>query len=563
VFCAGWATALLGFVLAQCVLDQLVYGTFGASLGAYVVENVGYNVASLLQRIGLRDWARSLYEAVAALDRGEGVVADAANAQLRSLKSPWFYFLELPRQGMAWPAIALIALGLLRNLLRPTWITCSFLALLAANVLFMSLKGEKTFRLWMPLLPFLCVYAGAGVAGLCALGSARSGFRAGATRVAGLRAGGLALLLSAVVILSLGVLRAQNLRKYGGYWRAIDCVNQSARESGAGPLAPQTVASVYHWATQFRSGNAVLPVKLPHHLDQWKVLGASERAECIAQLSTYEWVIGHLQAFRQDRALMQTVNDRYAIEQVIYERAAFEEMDPIYVLRAREHAPGARRFFEVFEAADPGAYQAALAQPVSVDYRRRMSDGGVQQVVLLGWDVERETPRNEREGLFWITYHWYAGPLGGHDYTIADRFTDPRGGAFQNNHAPAYGCLPTSEWKPGAILRESWLLRLPPDAIEFGGPWRRGTRLPIGLWIALPEYDATENVVGGLVPFRASGTNPYPRGKTLDPAAKKAGRRWSDDGFMQVGGFALPLAPEWRLPDDGSTLAEPGASAPR
>lgn len=544
-FCAGWISGFALLMLAQCALDRVTYGGFGSSLGAYVVENVGYNVAGLLRRAGIDDWSRRLYEAVAELDRGTGGSTGGSSVQIRSLKSPWFYFLEAPRQAFAWPALVLFALGLARVLRRGGAFGAACLLVLAGNLLFMSVKGEKTFRLWMPLLPFLGVLAGAGLAVL--VGTARW------------RQALVGLTCAAIVCASVLLVTRANLRKFSGYWRAIEIVNEHARAEGAQELAPQTVGSVYHWATQFRAARGVQPVKLAHHLDQWKVLDPEQRAACIAQVDGYEWLIGHLQAFRQDRALMQVVNARYAIVDVLYERDAYEEMAPIYVLRVKQRAPRGRTFFELHTEVDHGAYQAALAQPVSVDYRRRMADGSVQQVVLLGWDVESGTPQQQEQGLFWITYHWYAGPLGGHDYTVADRFTDPRDGSFQNNHAPAYGCLPTSEWKAGSILRESWLLGLPRDAAEFGGPWRRGSRLPIGLWIALPEYNAEDQVVGGLVPFRSSGANPYPRGKRLDPAAKKAGRRWSDDGFMQIGGFSLPLPATWRVPDDGSVIPEPGA----
>lgn len=545
-FCAGWSAGFVLLVLVQCALDKLVYGSFGASLGAYIVENVGYNLAGLLTRVGLHEWSQSLYRAIAELDRGEGAEVGGAGATIRSRASPWFYFAQAPREAFAWPALALLVLGLVRLLWRGGALGIACALVLAGNLVFMSVKGEKTFRLWMPLLPCLGLCAGAGIGWL-------HGERAW-------RRAAVALACAATLVGALWIARAQNLRKYGGYWRAIELVNERARGENADPAAPQTVCSVYHWATQFRAGRGVDPIKLPHHLEQWKSLDETARAACLRQLGTYEWVIGHLQAFQQDRGLMQVLNDRYAIVDVLYERAVYEEMAPIYVLRVKEHAPGARTFFELHDGVDPAAYQAALARPASVDYRRRMSDGTVQQIVLLGWEVEQGSAAQQREGLFWITYHWFAGPLAGKNYTIADRFTDPRDGSFQNNHAPAYGCLPTSEWKPGSILRESWLLALPRDPIEFGGPWRRGTRLPVGLWIALQEYDASDQVVGGLVPFRASGANPYPRGKRLDPASKRDGRRWSDDGFMQIGGFALPLQESWRVPDDGSVIPEFGAA---
>jgi hypothetical protein len=552
-FCAGWVVGFGVLLLVQCFLDQLVYGAFGSSLWAYVVENAGYNIAGLLNRAGLRDWSEAVYRRIAELDQGIGAQVGAAGTAMRSRTPPWWYFVELPRQAFAWPALALLALGLVRVLARGRALGAACAFALAANLLVMSTKGEKTFRLWMPLLPYLGLCAGAGIAWLH-----------GAT-VAGTRTWRRALVALLCVATLGGALRiaaSQNLRKFGGYWRAIELVNAAARRENATPAAPQTVCSVYHWATQFRAARGVQPIKLPHHLEQWKSRSFTDdaRAACLRELGTFEWVIGHLQVFEQDRALMQVVNDRYAIVDVLYDRTAYEEMAPIYVLRVKERAPGARTFFELHTGVDAAAYQAALAQPTSVDYRRRTSDGAVQQIVLLGWDVERGTPEQQRAGLFWITYHWFAGPLAGRNYTVADRFTDPRDGSFQNNHAPAYGCLPTSEWRPGSILRETWLLELPHDPVEFGGPWRRGTRLPIGLWVALPEYDAQDQVVGGLVPFRASGTNPYPRAKRFDPASKRDGRRWSDDGFMQIGGFALPLPASWRLPDDGRVIPEPGAA---
>jgi hypothetical protein len=173
-------------------------------------------------------------------------------------------------------------------------------------------------------------------------------------------------------------------------------------------------------------------------------------------------------------------------------------------------------------------------------------------MVLLGYEVETGLAGGRHA---WITYHWYAGPLSGHDYTVVDRITFGDHGTWQNNHRPTYGVHPTSTWREGQVVKESFLVDLPADPLSVGGDYCRGDLVPAKLWIAVSERDAEGNSIGGLVPFRPSGAEPHGRVRGPTGIESTDGRLWSNDALFQVGGFWVPVPPGARVPDDGRPLS--------
>jgi 4-amino-4-deoxy-L-arabinose transferase-like glycosyltransferase len=533
---AGIALGLLG----QALLDRLVYGSFGSALGNYFVSNAGPLVASSLYELGFEDLGRRLYEASV-----ETIDQTATEKRMRYSKT--WYLRELTDQALVWPAALLVAVGLAASLRRGA-AGLRVVALVAlATVVTLSLKGEKSFRLWMPIWPWVALLGGAGYRWLCVAPSGAALRRA--RRAAGL------LALAAVGLLGAGVIARTNLAQYGGYWRAMELVNAQA-QPGAEPLR---VASGYDWAVRFRERPGVRLTKLAEHLDRWPDLSEERRAAVLEQLEQVDWLIGHFQLFRQDPQLLRLVNRRFEVAAVLDDRAALEVLDPIYVLRTRTGAARARTLYEVYtdtaegQAHWPPLYQPRIQYPISVDFRRREADGAVHnQLVFLGFDVELGLCSGEQA---WITYHWYAGPLSGGNYTVVDRFTDGRGGGYNNNHQPTQGAFPTSQWQPGTIVRESFLTRFSPEAAGFGGAYRRGDLVPVQLYLALAEYDAEDRQVGGLVPFHASGAGPIHRERRPDGTLGSAdGRQWSDDALLRVAGFWWPVPDHWRAADDGRPL---------
>lgn len=538
----GVLVAFGAMLFAQALLDWYFYGTFGSSLRAYLLVTAAPMVASILYKLGQVDIAVQLYEAMPGSEYSEG-------GEFRTKFPRDWYLTELTSRALVWPAAILAAIGAVRSAISRRWLPLLVLTVFLVNLGLLSVRGHKTFRLWMPLLPFLALIAGAGWDWLFV--SSRAA-RSQAHALAG------GVILFVVGGLGAIVVSERNLAKYGGYWRAMDLLAETADGSDT----DWRVASAYDWAARFRERPGLELIKLPAHLDQWAKLDEDRREAILDTLSELDGFIGHLQVIVQDPRILRVVNERFELVDVIDDRATMEELEPIYVLRRRTGNARARTFYELYTDAiadedgpgDPtflGRYQAAIEHPRSVDFRRRMPDGSVRQMVLLGIDVE---PGLADGNQAWLTYHWYAGPLGGADYTIVDRLTDRDGGGYNNNHRPAHGALPTSEWIEGSVIRESFLTRLGPEPADFGGSWRRGDRLPVELWMGIAEYDEQQQQVGGLVPFHASGAAPIHRERSGAGFRSNDGRRWSNDALMLVGGFWLPTGDQRRVPDDGRPI---------
>ena len=240
---------------------------------------------------------------------------------------------------------------------------------------------------------------------------------------------------------------------------------------------------------------------------------------------------------------------------MVYDPISFERLGPIWVLRARRGAAGERSFFEVYEDTDPGPYAAHVQVPRSVDFRRRLPDGSVRQMVLLGWDFD---PQPWDAPLAWLSFHWYAGPLAEHDYTVMYRATDPRGvGLGQLNLEPTRGVHPTSSWQEGWIVRESIALPVPQDPVRFGGGWTRGDLVPVDLWLAIGEYDEELRNIGGLNPFQPSGVAPLRKVEQAGGLWSPDGWRFTKDGLVRIGGLWMPVPEGARTPDDGHPIPEP------
>lgn len=538
---AGWVLGLTPPLLGQCLLDLWVYGSFGSSLGAYFLENSGSILALQLRRLGFDELAAQIYRKI------YGAPGSAVVPELRSLKPRDWYYRHLTAQCLSWSALVLIGLGLIAAWKRQRALVCVLVPTLVLNAIALSSKGEKSFRLWLPLLPLLALLAGAGLALLWSERPAQPAAtapRAGALRLLA-RALALALVLGAALF-GWRTLQRTNLAKYGGYWQAIELVREHAP---AGAPRPR-VGSVYHWAVQFRAGAELELAKLPAHVDQWKVLSEEQRAAVLEALPRYDWLIGHQQAFAQDARILEIVNREFEIERALWSIDTFEDLDPIYVLRKRTGRPDVHTFYELREGLDPGAYQAGLQFPRSADFRRVHEDGAVEQIVLLGYELDlSQAP----QGLLWISYHWFAGTPLLRDYVVIDRFADGRGGAFHNNHAPAHGALPTSRWPQGSILRETHLVRVPQDPRGYGSAWCRGELIPTQLLLGLSEFGPSGELLGELLAYRPSARSPIPRPSPSTPVGGD-GRRFSPEGLIQVGGFFLPTPLRARLADDGGKL---------
>jgi hypothetical protein len=559
---ATWLAALAGIALAVVVqigLDKLVYGACGASLSRYLLENVGYNAARIvhetdkvLDRVvptDLGELARDIYRRTREAQGLEGPAAGAADAGPRQKQPVSFYLTELHRM-LVWPVMLCGALGLLRSWKRPSWKTSILVLAFLANVAVMSVKGSKDFRLWLPLLPM--------IAPVCAFGWALVDGRAPWRRAFALG------LLAAACALGLRSLLELNTRRFGVYWEAMDLIaaevgrTRPEPEPGKEGERPRWRASAaYHFAMFLREPPNVELVKLPWNLDEWNSYPPEKKEEDFATIRTLDWFVTHLPVLQLDPELMRVFNAEFEVHSALFHRDVKRELGPIFVLeRKRDARP--RTFFEEYAQADPGTWRDREGlRGRRVDFLAQ--DGSGERLAFLGFEVEAIGG----DGYSWISYHWYTPTGLSRDLKIIDRITsrDERN-TWQNDHFGAYGVLPTSAWRAGAIVRESYLLIPAADPFDegglrrwVGGDYRRGDLVPAHLWIKLAEYGAD----GAETPARFAAARPEGDAPLRGPGSEHLletsdGWRFSPDGLVRVGGFLLPTHPAARVPDDGRPI---------
>ncbi|MEE8466979.1 MAG: glycosyltransferase family 39 protein, partial [Planctomycetota bacterium] len=342
--------ATLGYasgVGAQVVLDRVVYGRWGSSLFNYFGENAVSIVARLLYRVGLVPQGKGLYDWWYDLEGGTSAVGDTLR-QLQPADWYWTHLSEL----LVWPVVAIAALALVRCFQQRNWRSSLLLGTLAVNVLLLSQKGSKDFRLWLPLLPLLGPLLGWGWAWI-------ADARAGSTRPAwrtGLAFG----LLALAAVLGGHSLTRRNSHLYADYWRAVEYVAQrAAQERAANPGAPPArIAAAYHWAVFLHTSADLQLTKLPRQVTGWAGFAEQDRFRVFDTLRTQDWFLVHGPVLTDPghRELTYRINAWFDVEEVFWDREAAEDLGPIYVMRRRESDeldPQRRALFEVQPDGDP------------------------------------------------------------------------------------------------------------------------------------------------------------------------------------------------------------------
>jgi 4-amino-4-deoxy-L-arabinose transferase-like glycosyltransferase len=550
----GLLTTLCLFALGQCLLDLWVYEDFGLSLRSYVISNAVPIMASPVYKLGeatgidtLKDLGRWIYgwqEAV--------VVSEGSGGPLRSKTEQTWYLQHLRTHLIPLPYLLLLAAAPFVAARRRSWLAMLLLAEVLSHVALTSVKGSKDFRLWSPILPMVAVLGGLGYSGLRGLGQAPL-----------LRRMVALVPVAATLPLALGILFSDlpgsNMRKYGAWWRAMETVNAATVNTDR----PVTVAAAYHWAIRWRGAPHVEEVKLPFALDRWPVLGEQERLEVLDLLNRIDWFIGHVQSFRQDPRLVEVLNRRYEVAQVLWDPELFEELEPVFVFRVRgagrpDELP--RTLYEVWTDEEAAEVKQRLAGRPSLAFGD--PGGGAPAMRLLDWEL---APAPGNTDLSWLTLTWEAGPgLEGRNLRTVVRIEDRVGHVWQRNLVPGWGGHPLGGWEPGMIVRDSTLVAVPQHPATFAGAWARGREIPVRLWISVPGYEEDEHgvpyEVAGLLPLLPSG-EPFP----VDPAAPqdwRGARNFSQDGLVQVGGAFMPVHPRSRLRDDGLPLEDAGRVNP-
>ncbi len=561
-------------VVVQCFLDWLYYGTFGISVLTYAVENTGSNAAILVYETGkllgspaIVELSREIYNLAANVEEGGEDIAyqeavKAGASAVRNLQTKLWYA-QHAGEALVLPALLLVGLGVLKGALRWSWRTWLLLAVVVLNVLVMSQKGSKSFRLWLPFFSLISAFGAVGWGALFAPAAGHGGH---------LRKGLGGLVVALAILLGARQLLATNTQRYGGFWRAMDALNalaeetrpereRRAAEEGLEEVPRLAVSCSYHWAVYLRESPEVELIKLDYQVDRWKLLDEEQRAKDLARIAELDAYVAHLAVLMAYPGLFEAINAQFEVHRVLFDRAAYGGLGPIVVLRRRTGDPGAMTFWDLTVDGSVAEHRArhGLSEP-RYHFLKPRADGSRQELALLGWDW-RPLPDSPWG---WITYHWYGGPFDGEDYVIVDRLAshDTRN-VWHNDHRPAYGVLPFPRWGPGWILREGYPVVLQHDPYTWEGPdrplggaFRRGDLMPAWLSFKIVSYDESDP------PLEVSRLVPYPLDapravEELSPPGGHEsiqGHKISADMMARVGGILLPVPPGYRWPDDGTEV---------
>jgi 4-amino-4-deoxy-L-arabinose transferase-like glycosyltransferase len=575
VHLSGILCGVLVGIAAQALTDRLMFGSFGVGFVNYIVQNVLSVLVSVAVKYQWDSLSMPLYTWRQELMGNSYDPPD--HLVERALQESWYYFHHLP-QMLVWPVIGLVALGVLDAIRRPSWNRWLVIIVLVASVAIMSNKGSKDYRIWLPLMPL--------VGALCACGwnmiFGRSGERAGvlaALRARALRPVLAVLLLAAIVIFDARAANAIELQRYGGYWSAIDYTSQHASETYAArarealssasrevPPPRLKVACAYNWAVYMRQSPLVELVKLPWQLNFWNRYGDDKKTADMSELAEIDIFITHLPTLTENPDLLEWVNSHFEVQAGFFDQRTFDPgLGPILVLERRSGRSNARTFFDSYPSQAIEPFRISRELPPVTDFIDAKNPDG-DRLVFLGYRYE--ILPGDQHG--WMTYYWTAPKGVSRDYHFIDRITSPdETNTWQNNHAPAWGMLPTSAWAAGEIVSEGFPVVACADPYDpagkfrpIGGPYRRGDWIPARLWMAATEYDPAKRLTGQLVershlsPAAHEAAVPYSRNGAAAGRVAAPEAQFSDDGLFRVGAFFVPVHPTARLQDDGKPIVQ-------
>ena len=562
----------LGVTLAlavQIVLDKLTYGVFGLCVWNHFIQNFQVLVTimhTLSQHTPepisepLLEGATTLYGWINTSVRENPVQVVQTHEDLPRLMERWFYVVFLSRM-LVWPVIGLTVLAIGRSLLRANWKSTFLFGVIVINLVAMSYKGSKEFRLWMPLMGAVAPFAALGFSTLVDAG-----------RLQGVRRLAAVLALVAAIPLALRELALENTRKFGGYWQAMAYVNELALETlpererlAHEATPPLVVGSAYNWAVYMRQSPLVHLVKLPWQLNSWASYSeeSRKRQDDFDALDELDVLITHLPILDTQPDLLDWVNRHFAVTAAFYDKRTYEDIGPILVLERRRGGTEDKRFYaEGGPIEDPEAYRERWKLRGRATFGNPASG---ERLELLGYRYDVLPP----QGLGWITYHWTSPTGFARDYTILDRLTAPdERNAWDNGHGPAYGTRPTGSWEPGTSLREGYIVVAAAEPFKADGPFRpvgggfrRGDTLPLTVWMKLVEYDREALEQDELVELaRLERLHDFSGRPIVQPTEETRltpdGERFSPDGLAAIGTLMMPVQPAARVPDDGRPIPE-------
>jgi hypothetical protein len=521
----GYTTGLMIMLALQLALDRWIYGQWGASLGPYLVSNAFPIVGRWCWALGLKRIGAWLYTTAEEL---QGMAPSTIDYTLegRQAQGRLWYFMHMPRV-VVWPVLALGVIACVRAALRPAWKTTLVVVAIAVSVFVMSSKGSKNFRLLLPVLPLTALLGALGWDWMMQRGRA-------------MHAAAIALLLSALPLGLYGLGRL-NLGLYSGYWDAMEHVNRAESSTPRSESKPIRVAAAFDWAIYLREAPRVTHSSLPFLLDQWSRLDVNERAAERDALDRLDYLLVHLPVIEKAPEVMAEIQPRFEVRAAFYDAQRNGPLGPVLVLGRREgRGPS---FFDLSNSAPSRRSEPLDGARAPLTFFHRGSDGD-ERLTLLA--VERE--RIAGTGLDWIEYTWRAETSFARDYRVVSRITGPGGVHLWNDrHDPAYGTLPMTAWKAGAILREGYLVV--PHVMSREHEDLRNTATEGGqttstaeMWIALIDERGSVKPAARLELVRAGESEPARAILPRDRFTTDDGLRFTRDWLTYVG--SLPaIAP--------------------
>lgn len=442
-------------VFAAALLDRLCYGAWGESLFLYFRQNFGGVAARILNTLGMTEWARALYEITAATFEDEqGAHFQSTAADVRQMQSRFFYFVRLPEM-IVWPFLVVFVSGLFAALRKLRWSYAIPGIALGVSVALMGYKGSQDFRLWLPLLPLVAVFAALGWR--CLLGP-----EDGASSAWRLRA---CLVLVAVgAALGWSRLNGNTTARYSGYWEAMDLVNELGAERGG-----LRAASAWHWAVFLRDSKDVELIKLPHHLDGWEGYDEAERAADFAALAEVDVFITHLGVLMPRPELFAHFAQEFEVAGLFFDHELYRDVGPILVFaRPVDGLERGAVLIDQLADADVDVYRADHGFGDGRLLVQKPEWNAPDQLRLLGVSLDRLPG----DGHHWLTWHWLVEAPLTENYMLFEEFGESGDGPqWRWTRQLGHGIAPSSKWAPGTIVRDGWPLFFAQDALNPDLPW--------------------------------------------------------------------------------------------
>ena len=521
----SWVGATCGYglgVLGAIGLDKLFYGVWGASIDLYFRQNFGQIAARIATRLRLEELATWFWEY-----RGGETTAysQAPNSIPRAFvrePNPLYHLRNLDEM-VAWPLLLLGLFALVHVLRRGKRPTRILLAVFLVSIAAVSLKKSTDFRLLLPTLPCIGVLCGLGWQRLFGERDNRK----------------LATILGALVLAAGGVLGWMrfgeiNNRSFSGYWNAMERVNvQASRSSDSrGPDDRLRVACAWHWAVFLRESADVELIKLPHQLDRWPNLEDEARAENLQALSELDMFITHIAVLLGSPDLLESVNGRFEVESVLYDREVFGSLGPIVVFQRRSGSADAFTFQNRTVGVAPEDYIRDHGLLPGTDFTVPGDLSAGSELRLLGYEYELL----QGNGHAWLSLHWLRGSEASQpDYLVRPRIMSglvefP----WEEQHLLGRSFSPPQTWQPGEIVSEGWPVVAAVAPFDWQRPWQplygdqpAGSTVPATFWLRLTPLAEDRTEQSPLLPFTAPN---------------EASPTVTEDGFVRIGELQL-IAP--------------------